>query len=105
MPAVCWTHNRGRKLLIEMKATEEMIADKTETQVAEMIAREGDVLRVVECEEIRPGRYRYLIETPFLTFPRFVIGQTNSDLSDVRVRLKCGAEWNAVQRWQEGVGR
>jgi hypothetical protein len=88
-----------------MNQTEEMIADKSETQVAERIAREDDVKRVVECEEIAPGKYRYLIETPFKTFPRFVIGQTNSDLSDVRIRLKCGAEWNAVEQWQKGVGR
>ena len=83
----------------------EMIADKTETQVAQLIAREGDVKRVVECEEIAPGKYRYLIETPFRTFPKFVIGQTNSDLTDVRIRLSCGAEWNAVEQWKKGVGR
>jgi hypothetical protein len=82
-----------------------MIADKTETQVAEMIAREADVFRVVECEEIGAGRYRYLIETPFRSFPRFVIGTTDAQMTDVRPRVKCGLLATAVDQWKKGAGR
>jgi hypothetical protein len=88
-----------------MKDNYELTSDKTETEVAEMIAREADVKRVVECEGIGGGRFRYLIETPFQTLPRFVIGSTDAALSRIRIALRCGAEWNAIAQWQKGVGR
>jgi hypothetical protein len=72
-----------------------------ERALREQIGRESDVRRVLELTPIGGGRFRYLIETPFATFPRFVIGTTDAENEDVRIELKCGAEWNARQQWAE----
>ncbi|MEA3211282.1 MAG: hypothetical protein QOE70_4339 [Chthoniobacter sp.] len=66
------------------------------------LEREPDVLQVIEMQPLDGGRFRYLIKTPFDTFPRFVIGTTDATLADVRIRAKCGAEWNAKRLWAEG---
>jgi len=65
-----------------------------------VIEREEDVKRVVELEAIAGGRFRYMIETPFETFPKFVIGTTDAEFADVRLEHRCGAEWNAREIWE-----
>ena len=68
--------------------------------VSRLIEGQPDVKRVVKLEPAGE-RYRYLIETPFATFPRFVIGTTDADLADVRIEGKCGTDWGAEQMWDE----
>jgi hypothetical protein len=66
----------------------------------EIMAREEDVKRIVRLE--RAGdRFRYLIETPFATFPKFVIGTTDAKYDDVRLELRCGLLESAEERWPE----
>jgi hypothetical protein len=69
--------------------------------VLRLIAAEPDVQRVVRLARIAGGRFRYLIETPFATFPKFVIGTTDAQLEDVRREVKCGAPWNAESIWAQ----
>lgn len=59
------------------------------------IAGQADVRRVVELVPLAGGRFAYLIETPFETFPKFVVGTTDATNEDVRIGLRCGAEWSA----------
>jgi len=68
-------------------------------RVARLIEAEQDVRRVLKVAA-QGQRYRYLIETPFQTWPRFVIGTTDADLADVRIEYRCGAEWSALEEWE-----
>lgn len=67
----------------------------------EIMAREEDVKRIVRLEPTGTGRFRYLIETPFATFPKFVIGTTDAKFDDVRLELRCGLLESAEERWPE----
>ena len=59
-----------------------------------------DVRRVVRLARYgTEGRVRYLIETPFTTFPRYVIGTTDLQFDDVQHEYKCGAEWSTPNAW------
>ncbi|HSI08799.1 MAG TPA: hypothetical protein VK985_09410 [Rariglobus sp.] len=59
---------------------------------------EEDILRVVNLVPYG-DRFRYLIETPFKTFPRFVIGTTDAAFDDVRLELRCGLLTTAERYW------
>jgi hypothetical protein len=59
---------------------------------------EEDVLRVVHLVPCG-DRFRYLIETPFKTFPRFVIGNTDAAFDDVRLECRCGLIETAERHW------
>lgn len=54
------------------------------------IVREADVKVLHRLEDVGMGRFAYLIETPFMTFPRFVVGTTDADNEEVMICLKCG---------------
>ncbi|RRJ97894.1 hypothetical protein Ga0100231_005420 [Opitutaceae bacterium TAV4] len=65
--------------------------------------KEPDVARVVA---IRPrkdrfDRLQYWIETPFKTFPKFVIGETDADFTGTRLLHRCGVYENAENYWNE----
>jgi hypothetical protein len=60
--------------------------------------REDDIKRVVRLVPCG-GRFRYLIETPFKTFPRFVIGTTDETFDDVRLEMRCGLLATAERHW------
>lgn len=65
-----------------------------------LILAEADV-KALHRLEPRFGRYCYLIETPFQTFPKFVIGTTNADNTQVHITHQCGAQWQADEAWQK----
>ncbi len=68
-------------------------------QMLALIRAEGDVHAVLELARMADGRWLYLIETPFITFPKFVIGRTDSTNEWVEVLFRCGAEWSARAEW------
>jgi HPt (histidine-containing phosphotransfer) domain-containing protein len=59
------------------------------------LEQEPDVRRVLELAPLPAGRVRYLIETPFETFPRFAVGTCDLRLEAVQIELTCGAEATA----------
>jgi hypothetical protein len=63
------------------------------------IEQEADVKRLLKLEPLANGAFRYLIETPFETFPKFVIGTTDALNQSVRIEMRCGALWNAEEHW------
>lgn len=65
-----------------------------------LIQGEHDVRRIVDLIETADGKFLYLIETPFQTFPRFVIGQTDVENRSPKILLKCGSEWAADEAWR-----
>ena len=73
------------------------------TSLLALIAAEPDVRAVLELEPVAgTGDWLYLIETPFDSFPRYVIGRTDAAMKDVRIQHRCGhidtarAAWSAV---------
>lgn len=64
----------------------------------EIMAREEDVKRIVRLEPTG-DRFRYLIETPFATFPKFVVGTTDEEFADVRIESRCGLLSTAEEVW------
>ena len=66
-----------------------------------LIEQEGDVHRVRDLRPI-PGtpRWAYLIETPFATYPKFVVGSCNDDKSDIIILSKHSAEWGALASFE-----
>lgn len=67
----------------------------------DLIAREQDVRRVIALQPLCDGRALFLIETPFLTFPKFVVGTTNEHNDDVRLLVQSGARWSAESSFDE----
>jgi hypothetical protein len=66
------------------------------------------LLRLMQCEsDIKQvirlvphgDRFRYMIETPFATFPKFVIGTTDAAFEDVRIESRCGLLSTAEEAW------
>jgi hypothetical protein len=74
----------------EIQTTVDLLREKME--------REDDILRVVRLVPCG-DRFRYLIETPFKTFPRFVIGTTDAEFDDVRREMRCGLLATAERHW------
>jgi hypothetical protein len=69
------------------------------------IASEDDVKKVVRLEPLNNGRFRYLIETPFKTFPQGVIGTTDSEFDDVRIELRASSLRAAEESWDRVVNK
>jgi len=80
-------------------------------QLKSRIEAQADVERVLglellpAAEDARGERWAYLIETPFMTFPKFAWGTTNGLNNDVRILGSCGAEWNALEQFNELLTR
>jgi hypothetical protein len=71
------------------------------TPLRDLIAAEPDVRAVLKLESIAgTEEWRYLIETPFSTFPRYVIGRTNTTMSDVSITHRCGHIETARNEWE-----
>lgn len=60
-----------------------------------LIRSQPDVERLHRLHRLPSGRYRYLIETPFQTFPRYVVGTTDRDNNTIHIEAKCGQPANA----------
>lgn len=58
-----------------------------------------DVKTLAGLAPLRDGRWLYLIETPFFTFPRWCVGTCDPALEDVRVEFKCGRAENAREEF------
>lgn len=71
----------------------------------ELICRAADVRRIVELVPLAGGRAAYLVETPFETFPRFVVGTADADNAEVEIGLRCGAEWSAREYFEQQFGQ
>lgn len=67
----------------------------------DLLLREQDVKAVRALQPLADGRALYLIETPFMTFPKFAIGSTNEAIDDVRLISTCSAIWAAEERFAE----
>lgn len=63
------------------------------------IQREADVHAVLELARMPAGKWMYLIQTPFVTFPKFVIGVTDVENESAEILLRCGSEWSARAEW------
>lgn len=62
-----------------------------------VLESEADVKKVWALEALpEPGRWLYLIETPFMTFPKFAVGTTNQANSAVQILMTCGSVWAAT---------
>lgn len=77
------------------------------TTLRELIAAEPDVRAVLELEPVGgTNDWLYLIETPFDSFPRYVIGRTDASMKNVRIVSLCGhlctarATWTAAQAFR-----
>jgi hypothetical protein len=65
-----------------------------------LISDEPDVYEVHELMPLpEEGRWLYLVETPYATFPKFVIGSTDADNSNPEILFQSGAEWSARAEW------
>lgn len=67
--------------------------------------RETDVEAIHALQPLPNGRALYVIETPFMTFPKFAVGSTNAANDDVRILATCGALWCAEEQFDEFLKR
>lgn len=58
--------------------------------VRRRVVAQADVRCVHRLVPLMGGRFAYLIETPFLTFPRYAVGCCDELLADVRIEQTCG---------------
>jgi|688.fasta_scaffold2742307_1 hypothetical protein len=85
------------------------VAVKT-ARLCEHIESETDVKRVMALEALPCAadggdiqRWLYLIETPFMTFPKYALGTTNAGNNDVRILMTCSAEWRVIEAFDEAL--
>lgn len=80
-----------------------MITQALLETLAEIIRREPDVARLVRLEPhpTQPGRFVYLIETAYESFPRFATGTTDAQNETVHIAATTGQEWSAAQMFDE----
>lgn len=74
-------------------------------RLAKLIEAESDVHTLLS---LRPaaiadpaGPWFYLIETPFATYPKFVIGRTDADNERPVILFTSGTEWAAADEWKK----
>jgi hypothetical protein len=72
-------------------------------RLAKLIQAEPDVHRIIAMDQI-DDEWHYLIETPFASYPRFVIGKTDDDNQEPTILFQCSAEWSAMEEWQHVIG-
>ena len=77
-------------------------AARVRARVCGHIEDQEDVRRVVALEHVA-GRWLYLIETPFMTFPKFAVGTTDADNVDVRILTACGSIWAAQESFNTAL--
>jgi len=65
-----------------------------------VIRRSLDVQKLHFLKRLPCGRCVYLIETPYMTFPRFAVGTTNDANDDVRLISTHGALWSAEESFE-----
>lgn len=75
-------------------------------RMARMIRAEGDVFRLLALaprgEFAVPGRkWYYMIQTPFATFPKFVIGLTDDRNENPAVIFRCELRSSAEDFWKK----
>lgn len=69
-------------------------------RVRALIQKEDDVHEVLALAKYAgEPRWLYLIQTPFATFPKFVIGSTDADNLHPELLFRCGTEWAAQDEW------
>ncbi len=61
--------------------------------------------RLPDDDDLADRPWIYLIETPFATFPRFVIGRTDDDNENPDILFQSSTEWSAMEEWQNLIGR
>ncbi len=67
-----------------------------------LILRELDVLAVLGLSWVpEEGRWLYLIQTPFATWPKFVVGWTDGENVAPTVVFRCGLQGAAVECFNE----
>lgn len=74
------------------------MSDEIITALKARMEIEDDIKRVIRLEPVG-DRFRYMIETPFKTFPKFVVGNTDDAFDEVRIEMKCGMETTAERFW------
>jgi hypothetical protein len=76
-------------------------------RLAKLITAEPDVHRLVALMPLHdslPGeQWIYLIETPFPSYPRFVIGETDGANTAPSLLFQSGTEWSAQDHWDNLV--
>jgi hypothetical protein len=75
----------------------------TRAEIERMIVEQRDISRLLELAELPSGGWLYLIETPFQTFPKFVVGELDAAGELVRLRHRCGTETVAREAWLKEV--
>jgi hypothetical protein len=67
-----------------------------------LILQELDVYAVLGLSWIeQDGRWLYCIQTPFATWPKYVVGFTDKDNLEPLVLFRCGLVENAMQEFNE----
>lgn len=71
-------------------------------RMADILRSQEDVHRLVALDWDPDNiRWWYLIETPFATFPRFVVGHTDPENLEPVVCCQSAAAWSAQSAWDE----
>lgn len=70
--------------------------------IRHLIASEEDVHQVLSLAKIADeSRWLYFIQTPFATWPKFVIGTTDPENQSPEILFRSGSEWSAREAWTE----
>lgn len=78
------------------------ITEPMNTPLRDLIAAEPDVRAVLELEPIAGSAdWRYLIETPFATYPRFVIGRVSETGEPLAIYHYSARIETARERWNK----
>lgn len=67
------------------------------------IMRDKDIHRVHGLHMKEDGSFLYMAATTYATFPKYIIGHANAELTEARILVQCGEEWNAQSKWTQAL--
>jgi len=59
-----------------------------------LIQKEPDVGQLIALSPLKGGRWAYLIQTTFATFPKFVMGTTDGENKAVIILARAAHDWS-----------
>jgi hypothetical protein len=70
-------------------------------KLRKLIMAEPDVILLHALAPLKGGRWAYLIQTPFASFPNFVMGTTDDENTQPIILAKAAKEWGIRQSFNE----
>ena len=74
-------------------------------KLRKLIRQEPDVIHIHALAPLKGGRWAYLVQTPFASFPNFVLGTTDDENTQPIILAKAAKDWSLRTAFNELTAR